>query len=168
MTVRGSRPSAFPARHAGPSASVLRCRPAFFHPAPVARRRDQLAYFSSRGGELAKPDIITPGVAYSTVPRWSTGQEVEQGTSMAAPHGAGLAALLISALAQEKRPIDARAIKQALMVTAHPLPGATFVDEGTGLPNTESAYRWLQGNHQLPDITVLTGRRSGRPNCRVS
>ena len=26
-----------------------------------ARREDQLAYFSSRGGELAKPDIVTPG-----------------------------------------------------------------------------------------------------------
>jgi tripeptidyl-peptidase II len=137
----------------------------FLPPGPGGPARDQLAYFSSRGGELAKPDIITPGVAYSTVPRWSTGQEVEQGTSMAAPHGAGLAALLISALAQEKRPIDARAIKQALMVTAHPLPGATFVDEGTGLPNVESAYRWLQGNHQLPDVTV---RVAGDPDGRTA
>ncbi len=119
-----------------------------------ARRNDQLAYFSSRGGELAKPEIVTPGVAYSAVPRWNTGQEISQGTSMAAPHAAGLAALLVSAVTQEKRTIDARAIKQALMVTARPLSGATFVDEGTGLPDVVAAYAWLSGDHALPDIGV--------------
>jgi tripeptidyl-peptidase II len=117
-------------------------------------QEDQLAYFSSRGGELAKPDLVTPGVAYSTVPRWSTGQEIEQGTSMAAPHAAGLAALLVSSLAQEKHPIDARAIKQALMVTARPLQGATFLDEGTGLPEIAAAYRWLLGERPVPEIMV--------------
>jgi tripeptidyl-peptidase II len=126
----------------------------FLAPTPAGTRDDQLAYFSSRGGELAKPDLVTPGVAYSTVPRWSTGQEIEQGTSMAAPHAAGLAALLVSALAQEKHPIDARAIKQALMVTARPLQGATFVDEGTGLPEIATAYRWLLGERPVPEIMV--------------
>ncbi|HEY8197141.1 MAG TPA: S8 family serine peptidase [Gemmatimonadales bacterium] len=119
-----------------------------------ARREDQLAYFSSRGGELARPEIVTPGVAYSSVPRWNTGEEIAQGTSMASPHAAGLAALLVSASTQEKRPIEARAIKQALMVTARPLAGNTFVDEGTGLPDIESAYRWLKGNRAVPDILV--------------
>ena len=130
--------------------------PGTFQPADRsgARRDDQLAYFSSRGAELAKPEIVTPGVAYSAVPRWSMGQEIAQGTSMASPHAAGLGALLVSALAQEKRPIDARAIKQALMVTARPLAGATFVDEGTGLPDIDAAYRWLQGNRAVPDIMV--------------
>jgi tripeptidyl-peptidase II len=118
------------------------------------RREDQLAYFSSRGGELAKPEIVTPGVAYSTVPRWNTGQEIAQGTSMAAPHAAGLAALLVSATHQEKRPIEARSIKQALMVTATPLAAATFVDEGTGLPDVERAYRWLTGDRAVPEIAV--------------
>ena len=64
---------------------------------PEGPAPEQLAYFSSRGGEVAKPDLVTPGVAYSTVPRWSTGHEIEQGTSMASPHAAGLAALLVSA-----------------------------------------------------------------------
>ncbi len=119
-----------------------------------ARREDQLAYFSSRGGELAKPEIVTPGVAYSTVPRWNTGQEISQGTSMASPHAAGLAALLVSAANQEKRPVEARSIKQALMVTASPLATATFVDEGTGLPDVERAYRWLTGDRRVPEIFV--------------
>jgi tripeptidyl-peptidase-2 len=127
---------------------------AFLSPGPGGARDDQLAYFSSRGGELAKPDLVTPGVAYSTVPRWSTGQEIEQGTSMAAPHAAGLAALLVSGLAQERHPIDARAIKQALMVTARPLQGATFIDEGTGLPEVGAAYRWLLGERPVPEIMV--------------
>jgi tripeptidyl-peptidase-2 len=127
----------------------------FLPPDPMgSSREDQLAYFSSRGGELAKPDLVTPGVAYSTVPRWSTGQEIEQGTSMAAPHAAGLAALLLSGLVQEKRAAKALAIKQALMVTARPLPGATFIDEGTGVPDLEQAYRWLGGDRTVPEITV--------------
>jgi tripeptidyl-peptidase II len=134
----------------------------FLAAGPSGARDDQLAYFSSRGGELAKPDIVTPGVAYSTVPRWSTGQEIEQGTSMAAPHAAGLAALLISGLAQEKHPIDARNIKQALMVTARPLSGATYIDEGTGLPEVGAAYRWLLGERPVPDIVVRAVGEDGR------
>jgi subtilisin family serine protease len=126
-----------------------------------AARDDQLAYFSSRGGELAKPDLVTPGVAYSTVPRWSTGQEIEQGTSMAAPHAAGLAALLVSGLAQEKHPIQTLAIKQALMVTARPLPGGTYLDEGTGIPELEQAYRWLRGERAVPEIGVRAGGTTG-------
>ncbi|HEY3012811.1 MAG TPA: S8 family serine peptidase [Gemmatimonadales bacterium] len=145
------------------SISVGATLPSSFLPAdPVSGPRDdQLAYFSSRGGELAKPDLVTPGVAYSTVPRWSVGQEIEQGTSMAAPHAAGLAALLVSGLAQEKRPIQALAIKQALMVTARPLPGETFVDEGTGLPELEQAYRWLRGDRKVPDISVRAVKGGG-------
>ena len=119
-----------------------------------ARASDQLAYFSSRGAELAKPELVTPGVAYSAVPRWKTGHEVEQGTSMAAPHAAGLAALLVSALAQERKPILARTIKQALMVTATPDPGGGFIDAGVGRPDLGSAYRWLQGAHPAPDVVV--------------
>jgi tripeptidyl-peptidase II len=126
----------------------------FLAPGPGGSRDDQLAYFSARGGEVAKPDVVAPGVAYSSVPRWSTGHEIEQGTSMASPYAAGLAALLVSALSQEKHPIDARAIKQALMVTARPLPGSTLLDEGTGLIDVGSAYRWLVGERPVPEVRV--------------
>jgi subtilisin family serine protease len=130
--------------------------PASFLPAGPggAAAADQLAYFSARGGETAKPDLVTPGVAYSSVPRWNAGEEVEQGTSMAAPHAAGLVSLLVSALVQEQRPIQASAIKRALMVTAQPTAGATFVDEGTGLPDPERAYRWLEEGHSVPHVRV--------------
>jgi subtilisin family serine protease len=139
----------------------------FLPPGPGGNREDQLAYFSSRGGELAKPDLVAPGVAYSTVPRWSTGQEIEQGTSMASPHAAGLAALLISGLTEEKHPIDARAIKQALMVTARPLAGATLIDEGTGVPDITAAYRWLLGERPVPEIMVRALGQQGRTTAAL-
>jgi hypothetical protein len=103
---------------------------------------------------VARPDVVTPGVAYSTVPRWNAGDEVNQGTSMAAPHAAGLAALLESGLVQEKKPIVARAIRQALMVTAQPTPGATIIDEGSGVADVDRAFRWLAGGAAVPDIGV--------------
>ncbi len=141
---------------AGRAISVGATLPGSFLPAgPVgAPSPDQLAYFSSRGGEVARPDLVTPGVAYSTVPRWDAGEEVNQGTSMAAPHAAGIAALLVSALTQEKRPVVAREIRQALMVTAQPTPGATFIDEGTGIPDVDRAYRWLTSATPVADVQV--------------
>jgi tripeptidyl-peptidase II len=152
---------------AGLAISVGATLPSSFLPSGPSGERsaDQLAYFSSRGGELAKPDLVTPGVAYSSVPRWNAGNEVEQGTSMAAPHAAGLVALLVSALSQEKRLVEARAIKQALMVTAQPTRQGAFVDQGTGLPNIDAAFQWLDPRRSLPDVQVRvphpTGATSG-------
>jgi tripeptidyl-peptidase II len=138
----------------------------FLPPNPSGGSNDDLlAYFSSRGGELAKPDLIAPGVAYSTVPRWNTGHEIEQGTSMASPHAAGLAALLVSQLVQEKRAINAAEIKQALMVTARPLRGASLVDEGTGLPDVAHAAQWLSEPRTIADIAVQALNKEGRPTA---
>jgi tripeptidyl-peptidase-2 len=117
--------------------------------------------FSARGGEVAKPDIVAPGVAYSSVPLWNAGDELKQGTSMAAPHAAGLVALLLSSLAQEQRPVDARSLRQALMVTARPGPGGGYLDQGRGLPDVDAAYRWLRDGGTAPDIEVtVQGRRT--------
>lgn len=128
---------------------------------PNAPPADPVAYFSSRGGEIAKPDIVTPGMAYSTVPRWHTGEERIGGTSMASPHAAGLAALLVSALRQKSLPIEARAIRQALMVTALPIAGESPLDDGAGQPDVGQAWRWLQGRRAVPDIQVIAPRSDG-------
>ncbi|HVH68946.1 MAG TPA: S8 family serine peptidase [Gemmatimonadales bacterium] len=109
---------------------------------------DVMGWWSSRGGELAKPDLVTPGVAFSSVPRWDTANEVKGGTSMAAPHAAGLAACLLSAMQQSGRRVSAADVMQALRASAVPLAGETVIDEGAGLPRLEAAYRWLVAGHQ--------------------
>ncbi|HET9293344.1 MAG TPA: S8 family serine peptidase [Gemmatimonadales bacterium] len=124
-------------------------------------RPDPVAFFSSRGGELAKPDIVAPGVAYSSVPRWHVGEERASGTSMAAPHAAGLAALLVSALRAEGKSPDARLIKHALMITARPTPGATYLDQGTGQPDVIAAWEWLRSGRAVPEIGVRVAGGAG-------
>jgi subtilisin family serine protease len=122
---------------------------------PDDLRQEPVAYYSARGGEVSKPEILAPGVAYSTVPPWDRGQEVKSGTSMASPHAAGLVALLYSGLLQEQRPIPSgRTTRHALMVTARPVPGAAFPDQGAGIPEISSAYRWLRTGRIAPEIEV--------------
>jgi subtilisin family serine protease len=128
-------------------------------------RDDVLGWWSARGGEVAKPDVCAPGVAYSNVPRWRTGEEVSGGTSMAAPQIAGAAALLLSGLLD--RGIDARAVdlRRAMVTTARPLAGTTVLDGGTGVAHVPSAFEWLQAAHQtgIYDIraVVMGGNHSG-------
>jgi len=151
--------------------SVGASYPGVFAAAPhpgVPAARDVLGWFSSRGGELAKPDIVTPGVAFSSVPRWDIGNEIKGGTSMSSPHAAGLAACLVSALAQEGRRAAATDIAQALRMSARPFNGARFIDEGAGVPALEPAYQWLEGGHQgsIYNVHASTGvtaafRRNG-------
>lgn len=121
---------------------------------------DPLAYFSSRGGEVARPDIVTPGVAFSSVPKWNQGDEVKGGTSMASPHAAGLAALLVSALTQSNKPVVATRVRQALVTTAQPLDGLTAIDQGGGLPNVGRAWSWLAGNRRWAPLDATVSGRS--------
>lgn len=109
---------------------------------------DVMGDWSSRGGAIGKPDIVTPGAAYSTVPRWDTGHEIKIGTSMSAPYAAGLVARLVSAMGQEQRHVTAADLIAALRATAAPLAGWTSLDDGAGAPRLEAAYRWLVAGHQ--------------------
>lgn len=109
---------------------------------------DILGWWSARGGEVAKPDVCAPGVAFSNVPAWQTGEEISGGTSMAAPQLAGVAALLLSGVRQNDGEVRAIDIKQALKATARPLAGTTILDEGAGVPVVSAAYRWLRASHQ--------------------
>jgi tripeptidyl-peptidase-2 len=119
--------------------------------APTA---DVMGWWSSRGGALDKPDIVAPGMAYSTVPRWNTGDEIKLGTSMAAPHAAGLVALLLSAMRDEHRQVTAAQVVQALRATAAPLSGETALDQGYGVAQVAAAYDWLEAGHAAARFSV--------------
>jgi subtilisin family serine protease len=101
--------------------------------------------FSSRGGELDKPDIATPGWCTSTVPRHVTRGDFWAGTSMASPYAAGLCANLISH-AQQRHPgtqVRACDVRRALWLAAQPAPGATQLDAGWGVPDLRRAAEIL-------------------------
>lgn len=132
-------------------------------PQPGPPPADRMGWWSSRGGDLAKPDLIAPGEAFSTVPRWNLGDEIKTGTSMAAPQVAGLVACLVSAMAQEHRPVLAADLMQALRATATPLAGWTVVDQGAGVPKLDAAYRWLVAGHQGSRYEVRSA--SGTPGA---
>ncbi|MFI6179161.1 S8 family serine peptidase [Nonomuraea sp. NPDC051191] len=99
-------------------------------------RADRLAVFSSTGprvGDSAlKPDITAPGVAIRAAHGKDSpgeGPYVEMsGTSMAAPHTAGSAAIL-AGLRPDWTPEQ---LKAALMATARPQPGTGIYAQGAG------------------------------------
>ena len=142
--------------------SVCALFPGVFAEPPRAGRPpapDVLGWWSARGGEVAKPDVCAPGVAYSNVPRWRTGEEVSGGTSMAAPQVAGAAALLQSGLRQLGLTARAIDLKRSLINTARPLAGTTVLDEGLGVIDVPAAFQWLRASHQtgVYEIVALPG-----------
>jgi subtilisin family serine protease len=115
---------------------------------------DVLLYFSSRGGETGKPDVVAPGIAYATVPRWEMGEEFKGGTSMASPQVAGLAAILLSAALEQRRAVTAFDVRRALTGSAIPVPGESPVDAGAGVPELETAWDILRGPAPAAEFDV--------------
>jgi len=105
--------------------------------------------FSSRGGELDKPDIVTPGWSTSTVPRWVERGDFWSGTSMASPYAAGLCAVLISDVRSREPQTQVRAwdVKRALWLSGRPLEGFTALDTGFGIPDLPKAAEALATLH---------------------
>ncbi len=100
--------------------------------------------FSSRGGELAKPDLVSPGTAVSTVPDYVESDRYN-GTSMASPYTAGCAALLLSAMRQAFPgwSTDAFELKRAMELSADHIDDATPLDEGYGMIDVPQAFDLL-------------------------
>jgi subtilisin family serine protease/photosystem II stability/assembly factor-like uncharacterized protein len=92
---------------------------------------DLLASFSSHGpaqdSYLVKPDLVAPGVEIRST--WPGGRyAVESGTSMAAPHVAGAAALVL----QDHPDWTGPQVSSALASAAHPLAGYAPTADGAG------------------------------------
>lgn len=122
-----------------------------------------LTTFSSRGGELDKPDIATPGWMTSTVPVWNRRGDYWAGTSMASPYATGLCALLAQHV-RDTHGVAPRAdwVKRALKNTAAPIPGFNALDYGAGIPNIMKAVAAIDEivtkhkNDPLYDFSIST------------
>ncbi|MBN2089466.1 S8 family serine peptidase [candidate division KSB1 bacterium] len=108
---------------------------------------DRIFYFSSRGGEVPKPDAIAPGVAASTVPPFEN-DEKKFGTSMASPQAAGAAAILLSGIKQQHPEMVVKNswIYRALKFGAIPLKEYSFLDQGNGIINIHNSFQILKSH----------------------
>lgn len=99
-----------------------------------------LAPFSSVGPRVGdhaiKPDVTAPGVAIMAAAP-SGGHQIMSGTSMAAPHVVGAAAIL----AQRHPDWTGARLKAALVGSAKPADGATPYQQGTGLVDLERGLK---------------------------
>jgi subtilisin family serine protease len=107
--------------------------------------RDIILYFSSRGGEVNKPDICSPGASTSTVPNWQTADRY-WGTSMASPYSAGVVSLLMSAMIKEypNVRIPSQLVFKAIRESATKMEGYSYLDQGSGYINVMDAYKLLK------------------------
>ena len=132
---------------------------------------DNLNYFSSIGPAEDggfKPDAIAPGSAVSTTPEWQAGGPVAgtytlppgysmfNGTSMAAPQGAGAGALLLSAVKANGFHVNPAQLRKAFFSTARFIDAARFpaASQGNGLLDVPAAWDILRQRPETVDITA--------------
>lgn len=125
--------------------------------------------FSSRGPSesgAAKPEITAPGAAISTTPLWMPGVPVPQagyqlppgyamynGTSMASPMAAGVAAQLLSASWANEIPVTAAQLRKAIISSASFQPGISVSAQGAGQILAPRAWSYLARDEALQPWT---------------
>jgi subtilisin family serine protease len=131
---------------------------------------DQIPDFSGsqqfdRPDNALTPDLVAPGAAIlSCVPGGA--YKIMDGTSMATPHVAGLAALLLSA----EKNATAIQLKQAILDSCA-LPAGVLQARGNrGVPDAEKAFAALTGSPlpQAAAAAMPTARRAPPPGARAA
>ncbi|MFC7496312.1 MULTISPECIES: S8 family serine peptidase [unclassified Nocardioides] len=126
--------------------------------------------YSSRGPREDggfKPDVMAPGSAISTVPRWLKQPDVAEagyalppgyamfnGTSMSSPQTAGAAALLLSAAFQSDKAVTPAQLRDAIDSAAEFEKGIPAVAQGHGQLDVVKTWSLLRNEPEVRDYTV--------------
>ena len=119
---------------------------------------DAAQQFTSRGptkdGDFGV-DVMAPGAAYASVSA-ETRQtsDMYNGTSMASPSAAGVAALVLSAAKQMKLDANPALLRAALIRGATPLPKEEIFTRGSGLINAPGAWKKL---NEMQGVNAFNG-----------
>ncbi len=120
----------------------------------LAQSPEAAQQFTSRGptkdGDFGV-DVMAPGAAYASISaEVMRGADMFNGTSMASPSAAGVAALVLSAAKQQKLDASPARLRAALMLGASPLPQEEVLTRGTGLIHAPGAWARLQALQGVP------------------
>jgi thiazoline dehydrogenase / protease len=112
------------------------------------------SHFSNWGGNNTEEGILAPGEDILGAQPYTEKPVRQTGTSMAAPVMTGISALLMSLQLQEGKPVDAEAVRTALLNTAIPCDPEVVAEPERclrGFVNIPGAMRVLFGQ---PSVTI--------------
>lgn len=120
----------------------------------AVNRHGKLADFSNYGA--SRVHVAAPGDEITSL-YIDDGYDIKRGTSMAAPHVSGVAALIFS-----KYPnLTPQQVKQALMASVKPLPGLTGVIASPGIVSASRALAHIAGGGNSPGGGAGSGGGAG-------